>query len=107
MNVVPRARAVSRRAISISNPDHDDTFPMRFARPISPSVDASTPDLGGARALRSIDRSSPSVESAHRRERFIRAEIRFDSIRSIDFYLIDRSASAVRDGGERRRARCR
>tara|TARA_B100000085_G_scaffold282855_1_gene312265 strand:- start:3142 stop:3507 length:366 start_codon:yes stop_codon:yes gene_type:complete len=35
--------------------------------------------------LRSIDRSSPSVESAHRRERFIRAEIGFDSIdRSID-----------------------
>ena len=101
MNVVPRARAVSRRAISISNPDHDDTFQCDSCEPSSPSVDASTPDLGGAPALRSIDRSSPSVESAHRRERFIRAEIGFD--RSID-RSIDRIAShrSIGVGGAKR-----
>lgn len=79
MNDVARARAASR-AMQFQFQIRTMTthFQCDSRDPSPPAVDASTPDLGGAPASRSIDRSSPSVERAHRRERFIRAEIRFD-----------------------------
>ena len=92
MNDVARARAASR-AMQFQFQIRTMTthFQCDSRDPSPPAVDASTPDLGGAPASRSIDRSSPSVERARTdaRDSFAR---RFDSI---DRIASDRSIGVV------------